>query len=277
MLADVLDGNVPAGDRAVFEQHTGDCTACAQLLIEAQRGREWMKFLDQEPESPPDLVDKILLRTQGPLGAGLGAGMDAGFVQGGAMVLPGAAQMPPVLLPRATPMMLERAFHDARLLMTAAMAFFVIALTLSLLGFRLDTVKAAELKPQTLEANVTRQFYGTKKQVVSFYDNLRVVYEVESKMKELRGDEEPEARPRLSPEAKPQVNPEAKPSLGPEAKPKAKSEEQPGKLPAPAGVPRSAPETSREEPMRGMPAVAWQLPTIRTSNQDISKNERSRA
>ncbi len=228
LLADVLDGNVPAGDRAIFDQHTGACRACAQLLIEAQQGREWMKFLEEEPEGPADLVDKILLRTQG-----VHAGLGAGFVQGGVipvegMTLPSAGHMP-----RVSPMVLERAFHDARLLMTAAMAFFVIALTLSLLGVRLDTVKAAELKPQTLEANVTRQFYGTKKQVVSFYDNLRVVYEVESKMKELRRDSEPEAAPA--------------------AKPKADG----GKLETPDRTPKMAPETSRQQSVRGLPVVAW--------------------
>ena len=252
LLADVLDGNLPSGDRAIFDQHTGACTACAQLLIEAQRGREWMKFLEEEPEGPADLVDKILLRTQG-----LSAGTEIGFVQGGAipvngMTLPSAGQMPPALLPRVSPMVLERAFHDARLLMTAAMAFFVIALTLSLLGFRLDTVKAAELKPQTLEANVTKQVYQTKKQVVSFYDNLRVVYEVESKMKELRRDSEPEAAPAAKPKAdssKPQV---------------------------PARTPAATPETSRQQSVRGLPVMAWDCDSPEKSNTN-DQNERSRA
>ena len=79
---------------------------------------------------------------------------------------------------------------DTRLMMTAAMAFFSIALTLNLAGVRLTGLRLADLTPASMENNLTRQFYGAKSPVVRYYDNLRFVYEVESKMRELRRDEE---------------------------------------------------------------------------------------
>ncbi|HEX3472179.1 MAG TPA: hypothetical protein VHT28_13430, partial [Silvibacterium sp.] len=84
----------------------------------------------------------------------------------------------------------RRMVWDTRLMMTAAMAFFSIALTLNLAGVRLTGLRLADLTPASLEGTLTRQFYGAKSQVVRYYDNLRFVYEVESKMRELRRDEE---------------------------------------------------------------------------------------
>jgi hypothetical protein len=50
----------------------------------------------------------------------------------------------------------------------------------------------ADLTPSALQTSIARQFYGAKKQMVSYYENLRLVYEVESKMRDLRRDAETE-------------------------------------------------------------------------------------
>jgi hypothetical protein len=69
-----------------------------------------------------------------------------------------------------------------------------------------------------VQASVSRSFYGTKKQVVSFYENLRVVYEVESKMREMRRDTgQAPAQPRPStPQSapKPHVSPQGRLETG---------------------------------------------------------------
>jgi hypothetical protein len=79
---------------------------------------------------------------------------------------------------------------DSRMLMTAAMAFFSIALTLNLAGVRLTNLRLSDLTPASLEMNLTRQFYDAKGSVVRYYDNLRLVYEVESRMRDLRRSEQ---------------------------------------------------------------------------------------
>jgi hypothetical protein len=69
-----------------------------------------------------------------------------------------------------------------RLAMTAAMAFFSIALTLNLTGVRITDLRASDLKP----SSILRSCYEAKAKVVRYSDNLRVVYELESRVRDLQ-------------------------------------------------------------------------------------------
>jgi len=175
LLVDALDGTLRAEDSAVFATHGKDCPMCAEMLAQAKQGQEWMKFLQEEPPVPVDLVSRILDRTSG-----------ASLPQ---LAVAGMAQPVPQPMVHFTS---RRTFRDARMLMTAAMAFFSLALTLNLFGFRLDTLRMADLKPSALQTTVARQFYGAKKQMVSYYENIRLVYEVETQMRKWRQDVESE-------------------------------------------------------------------------------------
>ena len=183
LLADALDGVMPAADNASFESHSHTCAACASLLAQSRQGQEWMRFLHFEPEATPDLMERILARTSGAVA-------ERPLAVYGAPIAAGPGVMP---LPR------RRFVWDTRLMMTAAMAFFSIALTLNLAGVQLTHLKLSDLTPASIESNLTRQFYGAKSEVVRYYDNLRFVYEVESKMRELRRDEDTQ-RPALQPQ-----------------------------------------------------------------------------
>jgi len=66
--------------------------------------------------------------------------------------------------------------------MTAAMAFFSIALTMNLTGVRLSQLRASDLKP----SSILRSCYEAKAKVVRYSDNLRVVYELESRVRDLQ-------------------------------------------------------------------------------------------
>jgi hypothetical protein len=82
---------------------------------------------------------------------------------------------------------------QARLLMTAAMAFFSIALTLNITGFTLATVHVtplhlADLRPRAVRAYVERQVTMASVPFVRYYDHLRFVYEVQTRVRELRGE-----------------------------------------------------------------------------------------
>src|SRR5271155_4991327 len=186
LLADALDGVMPPTDGASFEAHSHDCAACSGLLAQSRQGQEWMRFLHTEPEMPGDLMERILSRTSGAVA-------DRPLAVYGAPIAAG---------PNVLAMPRRRFVWDTRLMMTAAMAFFSIALTLNLAGVRLTGLRLADLTPASLENNLTRQFYGAKSQVVRYYDNLRFVYEVESKMRELKRDEET-TRPASQPSAQP--------------------------------------------------------------------------
>jgi hypothetical protein len=94
-----------------------------------------------------------------------------------------------------------RQVMEPRLMMTVAMAFFSIALTLNLAGVKVTDLRASDFQPSRLRANITRQYYSANEQVTKYYKNLRLVYEMESKVRELRRttDTEPAPPPQQTP------------------------------------------------------------------------------
>ena len=174
LLTDALDDLLPASETAAFAAHGETCPNCSDLLAHVKQGREWLGYLHTEPEIPSGLVGRIIEKTVGvgsvpvPLVAA-GAG-------GGAV----AFAMP-----------WRRSFHETRLLMTVAMAFFSIALTLSMVtGGKLTTIRLADLRPSQIGNTLSREFYGARSSVVRYYDNVRLFYQLQSRMRELRRDVE---------------------------------------------------------------------------------------
>ncbi len=175
LLADALDGLLKPEDETIFSSHMAICAHCTALFEEARRGREWLEFLSPEPEIPEGLLDKILATT--------GPGQVAGFglVTGDGNALP----VPPVWQ-RPGFMGRVRRFAEPRLMMTAAMAFFSIALTLNLTGVRLTDLRLSNLRPSAVRSFMERRLTMASTPIIRYYDHLRVVYEVQSRMRELR-------------------------------------------------------------------------------------------
>jgi hypothetical protein len=189
LIADALDGTLSAADAAAFDRHQAECALCAQMLKETQQGKAWIEYLAEEPELPADLLKKILARTSGTVS-------EAGVVPG--VPLPVRAVPPRPAWHRVLPVVRQvaRQAFEPRLMMTAAMAFFSIALTLNLTGIKLTEVRAADLRPSRLRATLSRQYYSTNEQVMKYYENLRLVYEMEARVRELRRSTEAEPAPR---------------------------------------------------------------------------------
>jgi len=185
LLADALDGLLQPEDEATFTTHMASCKACSALFDEARRGQEWLEFLSPEPEVPADLLDKILAQT-GP-GQVAGFGMVAGDT--GVIPVPQPRKSRAAAVPawqRPGFMGQIRRFAEPRLLMTAAMAFFSIALTLNLTGVRLSELRMADFRPAAIRSFMERRIMTASVPIVRYYDHLRYVYEVESRMRELR-------------------------------------------------------------------------------------------
>jgi hypothetical protein len=181
LLADALDGLLKPEQEAVFNAHKANCPACAALYDAARRGREWLEFLSPEPEVPAGLLDKILARTGPGQAAGLGLVTDGGNV---IPMAPTISRVPAWQRPGLMGSM--RRFAEPRLLMTAAMAFFSIALTLNLTGIHLSSVRFSDLRPGAVRSFMERRLTTASTPFIRYYDHLRVVYEVESRMRELR-------------------------------------------------------------------------------------------
>jgi hypothetical protein len=176
LLTDALDGLLPAGQSSAFAAHADGCSTCGDLLAHVKQGQEWLAYLHEEPEIPSGLVGKILEKTVGA------SGIPVPVVAAGVPASTGAVAM-------AMPW--RRSFHETRLLMTVAMAFFSLALTLNLVtGGHLTSLRLADLRPSQISSTLSREFYGARSSVVRYYDNMRLFYQVQSRMRELRRDVE---------------------------------------------------------------------------------------
>lgn len=185
LLADALDGRLRPEDEAAFTSHMVICPGCATLFEEARRGREWLEFLSPEPDIPEGLLNRILAQT----GPGQLAGY--GLVAEGAAV---AAMPQPWQRPGFAGQV--RRYAEPRLLMTVAMAFFSIALTLNLVGFRFTEVHLADLRPSAVRSLMTRRIVTASIPIIRYYDHLRFLYQVESSMRQvLPGEDSSEPAP----------------------------------------------------------------------------------
>jgi hypothetical protein len=177
LLTDALDGMLRPEDEEQFAAHKAICPACTALYEEARKGREWLEFLSP-PEPPEGLLDKILAHT----GPGHAVPMPA---MAGSRTVP--AFVPPVWQQPGFIARTRQAMQPG-MLMTAAMAFFSIALTLNLTGVRLSTLRLADMRPVAMKSYMERQLNMASVPIVRYYDHLRFVYEVESRVRQLRSE-----------------------------------------------------------------------------------------
>ena len=198
LLVDALDGLLGPEDEAVFTSHMATCAPCTAMFEQARRGQEWLEFLAPEPAVPAHLLDRILAETgHGKQEIGKLA------VAGGADVL----SMPPVWQRPGFSARLRR-FAEPRLLMTAAMAFFSIALTLSMTGVRISGMKMADLRPAVVRSALEKRIMTASTPLIRYYDHLRFVYEVESTMRELRRNSETQPDQQNDKQGKPSGTPQ---------------------------------------------------------------------
>jgi anti-sigma factor RsiW len=205
MLPEALDGGLSDTEQRAFDKHVAGCVECANELAEAQRGAAWLSMLKtQAPEPPASLLARILAETTGAQTTGAAAPAQA------------FAPPPPAFLPEAASGWGERnasasgfstrlrawrqnfgqsmgqmfsienarATFQPRMAMTAAMAFFSIALTLNLTGVRLRDLRASSFTPSALERTVADAGASASRT----FQNNRVVYQLESRVSELRSD-----------------------------------------------------------------------------------------
>lgn len=217
-LTDAIDGTLTAEEQALFDAHLRTCPECEQMFADAQRGHAWLGMLrSHRPEPPADLVGRILSRTSGLAALELPAQQTADGLPMATALAPGMASALPQ--PLAFPRRAERpraslyGLLQTRFAMTAAMAFFSVALTLNLTGIRLSSVRARDFQPSSLRRDVSE----VNAHVLRYYESLRVVYELESRVREMQHGSEPETLAQPQPtqparEQQPAKNPGSSPA-----------------------------------------------------------------
>ena len=180
LLSQAIDGTLSGERLMAFEAHGRECKLCGPLLEEAEAGRRWLKALE-EVEPPLELVNNILLATTGVPTARDGAGQTwLGRVKEWVEVI-----VSPIVAVARQP----------RFAMSFGMAFFTLSVSLSLAGVKVSDIARVDLRPSAIR----RTYYETSGRVVKYYENIRFVYEIESRVEQFKRATAPPERPREQP------------------------------------------------------------------------------
>jgi hypothetical protein len=185
LLSEILDHGSMAHDfidhdrqlsparNQMFEAHRRVCAVCGPLFADVQAGRQWLRSLEAF-EPPAYLVHNILAATSGVVSTRTLAAVPGG---------------------RTTPLA-ERArewwdsfitpvtgfVRQPRFVMSFGMIFFSFSLALSAAGVKPRDVARVDLRPAALR----HAYNDAEIKVVKYYDNIRFVYEIESKLRDLK-------------------------------------------------------------------------------------------
>jgi hypothetical protein len=183
LLSDAIDGVLMGAQLEGFQAHARTCSVCGPLFAEVTAGRNWLKDLT-EVEPPVSLVTNILASTTGVDSRRLRVNVSSSM----------SMSMSMSLQPRVT--WLERVqdwaseaigpiwgtVRQPRFAMSFGMAFFSLSVALSVLGVKPADLRSVSLRP----AAIRHAYYNTQARVVRYYENIRFVYEVESRVRELK-------------------------------------------------------------------------------------------
>ena len=155
-LSDYLDGLLPESDEHEFRAHADTCPRCAPLLAQVTHVIGRLRALEPEP-APPALVSKILDQTLGP---------------------------------RKTkrdwlgwlPMLWQPRFAMGTVTVLATL-FIIFQAT----GVRPSNVTAADLNPVNVYHSADRHAHLAFARSVKFVNDLRVVYEIQSRLQPSSG------------------------------------------------------------------------------------------
>ncbi|HKD82543.1 MAG TPA: zf-HC2 domain-containing protein [Candidatus Angelobacter sp.] len=171
LLAEALDGALSAETRESFEAHGRSCRVCGPQWSEALEGLELMRSLG-EAEPPKNLVHNILAATSMKQAQ---ASSVAAPVKGGWLDRLRAGWRPSFA-----------GLMHSRFATSFAMAFFSLSLTLTLAGVKISDVRNVDWHPSALRKSMVLGFTQVEAKVTSYYENMRLVYEVQARVRELR-------------------------------------------------------------------------------------------
>jgi hypothetical protein len=199
LLCEALDQTLTGARLEAFQAHLRTCAQCGPLFAEVEAGRGFVKSLEME-EPPPYLVQDILADTIGIDTARLRATAAAAAPGPSWMERlrdAGAAFISPIY----------GVVRQPRFAMSFGMVFFSMTLILSMAGVKASDIKQVDLRPSAIK----RSYYTTTGRVVKYYENIRFVYEIESRVREFKKATTPAEPGPAEPEKSPKNNTSGEP------------------------------------------------------------------
>lgn len=173
LLSDALDGIINAPDQARLDEHARVCPACSELAADCGGA---LSFLAQaEPIEPPAaLVDRILAQAPAtPVARPVHEHRNKWTAVFGGWFAP-------LLQPR--------------LAMGMAMTILSFSMVGRVLGLQERQLTMADLEPSKVVATLDLKIHRAWDRAVKYYENVRLVYVIQSQLKEWSAQEEEDRR-----------------------------------------------------------------------------------
>ncbi len=163
LLADYLDGTLASASRSALETHAETCAGCREFVQDAAAGLRLAARVP-EIEPPPELITRIAY--QAPIGR-----TRRPFETQGWLSRLVSRFLQPILQPRFA--------------MGMAMTILSFAMLERCTGVRVQHIQTADLNPVRIWDGVEDRAILFKDRAVKYYENIRFVYEVEARLREL--------------------------------------------------------------------------------------------
>lgn len=169
LLCDYIDSVLPAARRAELEAHLAGCPGCAELARDASAA---VTFLERVPaiEPPPELLNRILFE--------LPSGRHAAGKRPGSLGALVRQWLGPVLQPRFA--------------MGMAMTILSFSMLGRFAGISPRQLTPADLNPVKIWQSLDDRLHRTWDRTMKFYEGLRVVYEIQSRVRDWTEQDQPE-------------------------------------------------------------------------------------
>jgi hypothetical protein len=164
ILADYLDGTLSNSERAAVELHAAECAPCGAFLAEVTQGVSLLETM-QAVEPPPELITRLAFHA--PVGRVLRPFESQSFWGRFSQ-----RWLQPVLQPK--------------FVMGAAMMLLSFTMLSRCTGNRVERVQSADLNPVRVWGGMEMKTVRLKDRMLKYYENLRVVYEVEARLRDLQ-------------------------------------------------------------------------------------------
>ena len=168
LLADYIDDTLGAAERAAVEEHASSCASCRELLADTTGAVNFLRRVE-DVVPPPGLVTRIAF--QAPAGR-----LREPFERQGLVSRWTAKWLRPVLQPR--------------LAMGMAMTLLSFAMLERCTGVQVRHIQSADLNPVRIWGGVEDRAVRVKDRAVKYYENLRWVYEIETRLKSLEDQQQ---------------------------------------------------------------------------------------
>ena len=157
LASDYLEGQLAESRRLEVESHLSACASCRELVGDLRHALEMCRSAE-EIEPAPWLVSRILIATVGERKPTLGERLGGLFR--------------PVLQPRVA--------------YSVAMAVFSLSIIVNAAGLNLRNLTVSDLNPLSWVDQANRTGHLLYGRAEKYYYDLRVVYEIESRLRQLR-------------------------------------------------------------------------------------------